>query len=408
MSIEKLKKPNQTIVITNREITATQRKAYNIILHKAQKELREDNSKTTFLFSISELKKKAGIKATNNIELKESIFLLMGIVVETIKENKNNWRGFTLISYVNKEGDLLEIELSKTIREALIKNDYYTTLDLLIIKSLTGIYAIILYELAIRYEKVKIPKMTVKEFKAITGTEEIKSYNNFNLLKVKVIEPAIREINEKTDILLEYEAEKIGKSYVSIEFKVTRKIENIKMEESKSEKIYIEEVKQLFSLLPLSEQLESRKAELEKLLKNHSFEYLKADIMYMSKKNPNDFWAYFIKSTQEGHFSKADIEKEKKKEEIKKASQEKEAREKEEALQQKIELEKESEELAKYITEEEKKNIEKIYDRIEKILKSDMIPFDKFVIQDIKTNPKLLEKLRERKEEAADDESRSN
>ena len=326
MIIEKLKKPNQTMVISNGEITATQRKAYNIILYQAQKELREDNGKTSFLFSISDLKKRAGIKATDNWHLKKDLEKLSDIKIETIKENKDDWGFFRLISEVNKEGDFLEIELSKTIREALIKNDYYTTLDLLIIKTLEGKYAVILYEMAIRYEKVKIPRMTIEEFKKITGTSETKSYNDFSLLRAKVIKPAIREINEKTDIYIEYKATKQGKSYIYIDFIVRRKAETIKEIEQIADSgpiTYIDEVEQLFLILPFQEQVKSRKAELENLLKEHSIEYLKADIEYCKRKNPKNFWGYFIKSTKAGHYSKADIEKQKQsKERLKKRENE--------------------------------------------------------------------------------------
>ena len=81
MELEKLKKPNQLTVITNQELTLNQKKAYNVILYDAQKEIKKKNNKdiTVFLFSISDLKSRAGIKATNNKEIKEGLEALLNI-----------------------------------------------------------------------------------------------------------------------------------------------------------------------------------------------------------------------------------------------------------------------------------------------------------------------------------------
>lgn len=68
---ELLHKPNQTIMITNGEITVSQRKTYNVILHDARKQLKENPNKILFYFSIADLKDRAGIHATNNKELKK-------------------------------------------------------------------------------------------------------------------------------------------------------------------------------------------------------------------------------------------------------------------------------------------------------------------------------------------------
>jgi hypothetical protein len=91
-------KPNQTIMITNREITATQRKAYNIILFEAQNELKNNPNQVLFNFEISKLKQRAGIKASDNWHLKKDIKKLRNIEVEVVKDN-GDWSIFGLISY---------------------------------------------------------------------------------------------------------------------------------------------------------------------------------------------------------------------------------------------------------------------------------------------------------------------
>ena len=95
----------------------------------------------------------------------------------------------------------------------------------MIIKNLQRKYAIILYEFAVRYQKVKLPELSIQEFRKLTGTDEV--YKDFGILRLKTIEPALVEINEKTDILMRYEVIKTGRSITSIKFFAKKKNEEI-------------------------------------------------------------------------------------------------------------------------------------------------------------------------------------
>ena len=214
-----LKKPNQTIMISNGNITATQRKAYNVLLYKASDELRTDASKSEFFIAIADIKRMAGIKATDNWHLKKDIKSLKNIDIEIIKDN-GDWVMFNLLSQAEKEGDFLLYDLPKIIRDALIQNDYYTALDMMIIKTLTSKYSVIIYEIAMRYNKVEIPKFEIDEFKKLTGTEK---YKNFKDIRKRVIEPAIEEINEKSDMEISYKTFAAGRRVKEIKFKIERK-----------------------------------------------------------------------------------------------------------------------------------------------------------------------------------------
>lgn len=226
---ELVRKPNQTIMITNRGISALQRKAYNVILYQAWHDLKANDKQTEFKFSISEIKSKTGLTATDNVKLKKSLQDLTTKGVEIVKDN-GDWSVFSLLSSAQKEGDYLVIELPKPVREALIANDYYTALDLLEIKKLRGKYAIILYEMAIRYCKRQIPEFTIEELREFTGTTHINSYDNFNLFNKKVLIPATTEINQQTDITLRYETKTKGKKVIAVKFSVKLK-EDVDIEE---------------------------------------------------------------------------------------------------------------------------------------------------------------------------------
>jgi plasmid replication initiation protein len=319
-------------------------------LHDAQKQVKENTNKLLFYFSLADLKDRAGIHATNNKELKQNLDKLRFVSIETVREN-GDWCAFNLLAQVEKKGNGLEIQLPEKIRQALILNDYYTTIDLLTIKNLEGKYAVILYELAMRYHKKQLPELTIEEFKELTGTTKTKSYANTNNLKTYVIEPAIKEINEKTDIRLSYSEIKTGAKTTSLKFKVSLKKQSEPVQENQlderaaepKKKITVTEVSlfphdentlKLFALLPELEQTEARKKELSELLKAHSFEMLKGDIEYCKKQNiSKGFWNYFISSTKKGHYSAEDTKqkqaKEKKSNEIKQKELEYEKRKKE-------------------------------------------------------------------------------
>jgi plasmid replication initiation protein len=296
MEKELLRKPNQTIMITNDGISALQRKAYNVILHKAWHELKTNKNKTDFKFSISEIKSKSGLAATDNVKLKKSLHDLSKRSVEVIKDN-GDWSIFNLISSTQKEGDFLVIELPKPVREALIANDYYTALDLLQLKKLSGKYAIIFYEMAIRYCKKQIPEFTIEELRDFTGTTDTKSYDNFNLFNKKVLIPAINEINQQTDIILTYETRKKGKKVIAVKFFVKPKdnhllesAETTKLNETEIlSKIFFEETGAEF---PINE--------LEELIALKGYDLIKEYFINAKKFNYNvNPVGFFIKAIKE-------------------------------------------------------------------------------------------------------------
>lgn len=297
-------KPNQTIMVTNKEITTTQRKAYNVILFDAQKELYEDNNKTSFLFNIAELKKRAGIKATDNWHIKQDLEELSDIKISTVKEN-GDWGFFRLISEARKEGDLLKVEIPNTIRKALIEKTFYTTLDLLILKNLTSKYAVIIYEIAMRYNKVEIPKFTIQEFRMLTGTAEIKSYDNFAMLKKKVIEPAIKEINEKTDIFLTYETEEKGRKTISIKFKIVSKNQNIDAPKNEKE----EQINYIIETFKSKTGGFLNSVVVKNYIESKGFQYVKNycdnwENYCSDKTEKEDVCGYFVASIRDGYSEK--------------------------------------------------------------------------------------------------------
>ena len=333
MKKEMLNKPNQLIsIIPEQKVTTTQRKAYNSFLKYAQRKLKfEDYKENIFKIPYNELHKRANLKNKNTEYIYQELEGLMKTTVKIVdKENPYNWKAFTLLSYIERKDDFYYYELNHFIINALKEQRFFTPLNLMMIKSFDSQYSIIFYELAIRYQKYKIPKMSIEEVRKLTNTES--EYKRFYNFRRRVLDVACEEISEKTDIKLSYSTEKRGRRIAFIDFKIERK--ELPRSIEVKEQTYSSEVLELFQLLPSLEQVESNKRELDQLLKEHTIRYLKADINYAKQAQPDNFMGFLKASCQGGHYSSAEIEKKAKEEKL--AKQRGQEQKKKEELERKI------------------------------------------------------------------------
>lgn len=371
MCVEKLNKPNELIsLISEKPLTLIQRKLYNIFLKNTQnivkfsnlKEYEEIDTDKLYKFSIpcAESHQGANVKIKDYLYAKQQLEKLMAVTVSVIdRNNPNNWDSFSILPKIRKIDDEYEYFLIGNIVKALKIQNYFTSLNLLIMNTLGGQYSIILYELAIQYKKKQIPRMSIEELRKITGTENV--YKKFPNFRARVLDPAIEEVTEKTDIKLSYELKKIGNAYKYIDFKITPKRKKSIEQYTEEYKEYNENVLKLFELLPSEEKSEKNKKELAKLIKEHSFKMLKEDIIYCKNQNYNKFMPYFINSCENGHYSTDELEKNKLKEEQKAKRLQVEKEEMDIIKEEEEEINKRIEEEYKELTELEKEEYSKKY-----------------------------------------------
>lgn len=96
----------------------------------------------------------------------------------------------------------------------------YTQYKLWYTMTMRSEYSLRLYELLKSVAAKESWYFEITELKKIFMCENYKQFNDF---KKRVIEPAVAEINEKTDVTVTYELFKDGKSYVGIEFYISNK-----------------------------------------------------------------------------------------------------------------------------------------------------------------------------------------
>ena len=99
----------------------------------------------------------------------------------------------------------------------------FTTYQLRQVSDLTGKYAIRLYELVISWKKTgKVPPIDLNRFRNCLGVEE-NEYQRMHHFKNRVLDPAIKQINEHTDIVASYEQHKCGRTITGFSFTFKQK-----------------------------------------------------------------------------------------------------------------------------------------------------------------------------------------
>ena len=127
------------------------------------------------------------------------------------------------VSYVENEA-LVRIRFSDDV-VPLITNleKHFTSYELEQVSSLTSAYAIRLYELLIAWRSTgKVSMLETKELRSRLGVLDTE-HQRMESFKRRVLEPAIQQINDHTDIKAEYEQHKRGRSIIGFSFKFKQK-----------------------------------------------------------------------------------------------------------------------------------------------------------------------------------------
>lgn len=124
----------------------------------------------------------------------------------------------------NKKSGKATIEIDKDLAPFLMNlKERFTKYELYNILGMKSAFSIRIYELLKSYQGIHKKSFTIDELKEKLMVQDIKSYKDFSLFRKKVIEVAIKEINELTDIQVEWEAETKGRKVVAVVFRIKQK-----------------------------------------------------------------------------------------------------------------------------------------------------------------------------------------
>lgn len=179
--------------------------------------------------------KDAAYKALKDavLSLFERQFTFTELEKGKLKVVKSRW--VSQIAYVD---DLAEIQIifSPAVASMCSRLErHFTSYDLEQVANLSSKYAVRLYELVIAWKATgKTPEFSLAEFRNQLGLLD-NEYTAMNNFKKYVLDLAVSQINEHTDIKLDYEQHKKGRTISGFSFKFKQKVKPKKIEQQRDQ-----------------------------------------------------------------------------------------------------------------------------------------------------------------------------
>lgn len=137
------------------------------------------------------------------------------------KERVTEFRWVSSRTYFKQEGRF-RIAMTEEVMPYLTQlKGQFTQYQLKNIAYFNSIHSIRIYELITQYRSVGNREIVIDDLKKWLQVEE--NYSRWNNFKARVLEPAIAEINEKSDLLVEVEQVKRGRSIYALRFIINQK-----------------------------------------------------------------------------------------------------------------------------------------------------------------------------------------
>ncbi|AWL27182.1 replication initiation protein (plasmid) [Acinetobacter defluvii] len=161
--------------------------------------------------------------ASNSIFSRQ--FSYIEIDTETGNKKKSKSRWVQKVSYIDDSAIVEMIFTNDVIPLVTQLEESFTSYQMKQVSQLTGKYAIRIYELIIQWRKInKTPMFELNEFRRKLGLGE-NDYPRIDTFKTKVIESSLKQINKSTDIVVDYDQHKEGRSIIGFSFRFRLKDE---------------------------------------------------------------------------------------------------------------------------------------------------------------------------------------
>ena len=205
-----------------------------IILYLITKIKPEDNELKLYEFSIQEFCEICGIyteSGKNYSSLKATIKNLADKSIwTTLADGRETLLRWIERPYISPKSGIIKIKLDELMRPYLLElKSHFTAYNLYYTLAMKSKYSIRIYELLKSYEYIGEFTLDIEALKKMIGAEKYETYKDF---RIKVLEIALREINDYSDISVIYSAEKKGLKYNKIQFEIASKKDTIKRAET--------------------------------------------------------------------------------------------------------------------------------------------------------------------------------
>lgn len=129
---------------------------------------------------------------------------------------------------VNKRSGKAQIELDRDLVPYLFDlKQRFTQYRLIQILGMKSAFSVRLYELLKSYAYLKRASFDINELKRLLMVQDVKSYSNFKDFRRFVLEIALKEINDLTELSVEYQTVSKGRKVIKVVFEIDEKKDEI-------------------------------------------------------------------------------------------------------------------------------------------------------------------------------------
>ncbi len=226
----------------NGRLTLLQRKIANVLLLNAYEDL---VNKEEHQISIRILAEFVGFDSNDHQLIKNALETLAKTIIKwnlLDKDGVEEWGISSMLAHAHIREGVCSYSYSIALREKLYNPDLYASINLDVQKRFASGYALAIYENCLRYRTIGVTGwISLEIWRELLGLEE-DQYTLFKDFNKRVLKPAIQEINESSDILLDAEYKREKRYVTALKFKIYENSNQLTVLDKKIEIHYGEEL----------------------------------------------------------------------------------------------------------------------------------------------------------------------
>ncbi len=141
-------------------------------------------------------------------------------VIDNSNPDEDNWMSVPMLGAAAIKGKKIHFRIPQELRPQLRDPDRHSFLSMRILAGFSSIYALELYERLSIYRGGKTPTWEIDDFKSMIRVDNLKIANDFRYFKRDILMPAIKQINETSDIEVTMNLARTGRFISHISFSV--------------------------------------------------------------------------------------------------------------------------------------------------------------------------------------------
>lgn len=201
-------KPNELIgIIERNNISRVARHLWTFLLQYAQQQIKFHNHKgVDFEVSVSQINGLAEIHQKNYKLLQNALECLMSPV--RIRDDPNCYESVVPVTRIKIDvaSGVYKFRLEELVIDLLRTTEYFTIINITEFNPFKSKHSHVLYEWLKRWEtSPQMPLLQIDVLRGMTNTADKKAYDNFTNIRDKILDVAVKEINEHTKYIASYQ-----------------------------------------------------------------------------------------------------------------------------------------------------------------------------------------------------------